>query len=58
MKTELAYEIETPELVVFDFELAGTATRALAWCIDAVVIAFIYSGVVTGAILLGVFSGG
>jgi uncharacterized RDD family membrane protein YckC len=32
-----AYEIRTPENVVFEFELAGLASRALAWLIDVVV---------------------
>lgn len=32
-----AYEIRTPENVVFEFELAGLASRALAWFIDFLV---------------------
>ena len=32
------YTIRTPENVSFDFELAGVASRAVAWAIDCVVI--------------------
>jgi uncharacterized RDD family membrane protein YckC len=32
-----AYEIRTPENVVFEFELAGLGSRALAWFIDLIV---------------------
>lgn len=33
----MAYVIRTPENVTFEFELAGTASRALAWGIDVLV---------------------
>ena len=33
------YTIRTPENVSFDFELAGVASRAVAWLIDLMVMA-------------------
>src|SRR5690606_34159862 len=40
----VAYVIRTPENVTFEFELAGVASRALAWGIDVLVM---------GALILG-----
>jgi uncharacterized RDD family membrane protein YckC len=60
-----AYEIRTPENVVFDFELAGLASRALAWLIDlGVMVSVIVTGacivsaleVIAGGFALAVFS--
>jgi uncharacterized RDD family membrane protein YckC len=39
MRSEV-YEIRTPENVLFRFERAGLASRALAWAVDVVVMAF------------------
>lgn len=47
-----AYVIRTPENVTFEFELAGIASRALAWLIDVLVMAAL---IVAAAQVAGVF---
>jgi uncharacterized RDD family membrane protein YckC len=52
------YTIRTPENVSFDFELAGVASRAVAWVIDCVVIGVLLVFGILLATLLGVVIGG
>lgn len=51
----LYYHIQTPEQVVFRFELAGLVTRAMAWLIDQVFIWAIVIGMGIGLAQLGNF---
>jgi len=53
-----AYEIRTPENVVFEFELAGVASRALAWLIDLVVMATIITVASCAVTAMQVVAGG
>ena len=64
VRTEVVHQVETPEYVVFDFELAGLASRALAWGIDALVMAALsvallivvgLAGIVLGAFAVAVY---
>lgn len=48
--------IETPEGVVFSFELATPVTRALAWAVDATAIGCLVYGLGKVAAISGVFS--
>jgi uncharacterized RDD family membrane protein YckC len=52
------YTIRTPENVSFDFELAGVATRAVAWLIDLLVMASLSMLLIIVAGVLGVVLGG
>ncbi len=54
MRTEVVHQVETPEYVVFDFELAGLASRALAWGIDALVMGALSFGLLLFAGIAGV----
>ncbi len=48
-----SYVIRTPENVTFEFELAGVASRALAWLIDALVI---FALIASSASIIGRFA--
>ena len=50
--------IRTPENVGFEFELAGLASRALAWLLDLAVMGLLSTACVVLAGLLGVLAGG
>lgn len=50
--------IRTPELVEFEFELAGLSSRLLAWLLDSLISFAISAGVVIGSSLLGFISSG
>jgi uncharacterized RDD family membrane protein YckC len=52
------YAIQTPENVTFEFELAGLASRALAWAVDVVVMAALTIVAMLGASLFGVVFAG
>ena len=52
------YTIRTPENVSFDFELAGVASRAVAWTIDVLVMAGLLTFVLLVASVLGLVLGG
>lgn len=52
------HAIVTPENVRFEFELAGVASRALAWAIDALVMTALISLAALFATLLGLVLGG
>jgi uncharacterized RDD family membrane protein YckC len=52
------YTIRTPENVSFDFELAGIASRAVAWLIDLLVMSSLSVLVLIIVSLLGVVLGG
>jgi uncharacterized RDD family membrane protein YckC len=50
--------IRTPELVEFEFELAGLASRLLAWLLDCIVIVMISGGMLAAVAILGTLSEG
>jgi uncharacterized RDD family membrane protein YckC len=50
--------IRTPELVEFEFELAGLTSRLLAWLLDCLICAFIAGGMLLAVALLGTLSEG
>lgn len=52
------YAIRTPENVSFEFELAGLASRALAWAVDVVAMALLTGLALLGATLFGVVFAG
>jgi uncharacterized RDD family membrane protein YckC len=52
------YTIRTPENVSFDFELAGVASRAIAWLVDLLVMSALMLFVMIAAGVLGVVLGG
>ncbi len=58
MRTEVTHEIETPELVNFEFELAGLASRGLAWCLDMVLIVALLVTIGLLSMTLGLASAG
>jgi uncharacterized RDD family membrane protein YckC len=58
VQTEALHEIETPEYVVFEFELAGLATRGLAWCIDVIVVVALFIALIAVLLLVGIASQG
>ncbi len=53
-----AYVIRTPENVTFEFELAGVASRALAWLVDVLVIVVVIIGAALVIGQLAVVAGG
>lgn len=53
-----AYEVRTPENVVFTFALAGVGARSLAWLIDLTVMTFLWSIAAGIALALGMWLGG
>ena len=52
------YAIRTPENVTFEFELAGLASRALAWAVDVIAIAVLSGLAMLCASLFGVVFAG
>lgn len=50
--------IRTPELVDFEFELAGLYSRFLAWLIDGLIVAALLGAAVFGLSFLAILSGG
>jgi uncharacterized RDD family membrane protein YckC len=52
------YSIRTPENVSFEFELAGVASRAVAWVIDVMVMGALLSVALIVASALGIVFGG
>lgn len=53
-----AYEIRTPENVVFTFALAGVGARALAWLVDLAVMGVLWGIAAAIAVSLGMWLGG
>lgn len=53
MRTDAFHRVETPEYVVFDFELAGLASRGAAWAIDAAIMSAILGALGIASAILG-----
>lgn len=58
MQADALHRVETPEYVIFEFELAGLASRAVAWAIDAFIILLLVILAFTVASFAGVVSEG
>lgn len=58
VQTDLKHEIETPEMVTFEYRLAGVVTRAIAWFLDMTIVLLLLIGAVFAMIFLAGVSGG
>ncbi|MDF1561479.1 MAG: RDD family protein [Deltaproteobacteria bacterium] len=58
MRTDALHQVETSEFVIFEFELAGLATRAAAWMIDAMVIGLLVGSIWFALAIASIVGGG